>query len=68
MTRREALEVLIQHAASDCQGSGRGIRTIPPPEERLLVARAILKVFREARGYEPHDNDFHNLGLPAPTD
>jgi hypothetical protein len=63
MTRREALQVLIKHAAADCNGAGTGIRTVPDRAERERVREAVKKLFREAYGREMDDSDAFNLKL-----
>jgi len=64
MTRREAIHILIEHAANDCIGSGCGPgHRIPSEEECERVAMAILKVWPE-KNYNPN---WFNLHLPDPT-
>lgn len=64
MTRKEAILILIEHAAKDCAGSGCGPgHRIPSDSRRLVVARAILKVWPE-KHYGPN---WFNLNLPDPT-
>ncbi len=64
MTKREAINILIEHAASDCRGAGCGPgHRVPSEEERCRVSRAVLKVWPE-KHYAPN---WFNLGLPEPT-
>ena len=63
MTKREALHILIERAASDCRGAGCGSgHRIPSKDRRKLVALAILKVWPE-KHTKPN---WFNLGLPDP--
>ena len=65
MTKRNAIHILIEHAARDCMGAGRGPgHQIPSKEKQLLVSMAILKVWPE-KHYSPN---FFNLGLPDPRE
>ena len=63
MTRKEAIHILIKHAAADCRGAGLGIRTMPSKEAKAQVAKAILKVWPEKQ-YGPN---WFNFGLPDPS-
>lgn len=64
MTKREAIRILIDHAARDCIGSGCGPgHQVPSYEETYRVAEAVLKVWPE-KHYSPN---WFNLGLPDPT-
>jgi hypothetical protein len=65
MTEKEAVRILIRHAARDCTGAGCGVRTIPDREERLKVAEAVVKSWPEK--YPISTDDLFNLGLPIPT-
>jgi len=63
MTKKEAIHILIDHAAKDCAGAGCGPgHQIPSEEERLRVSAAIMKVWPE-KHYTP---SWFNLGLPDP--
>lgn len=63
MTRKEALHILIQHAANDCMGAGCGPgHQIPPETERVRVAQAVAQVWPE-KHYGPK---WFELGLPDP--
>ena len=64
MTRREAIHILIEHAAKDCKGAGCGSgHQVPSYEECDRVAMAILKVWPEK-----HSNpNWFNLGLAKPN-
>ena len=65
MTRKEAIHILIDRAASDCRGAGCGSgHQVPSEENRRRVAVAILKVWPE-KHYGPN---WFNLGLPDPED
>ncbi len=65
MTKREAINILIKHAASDCVGAGCGPgHQIPSEEERLRVSRAVLKVWPE-KYFGPN---WFNIGLPEPRE
>jgi len=64
MTKREAIHILIEHAASDCIGAGCGSgHQVPSEKERNQVAMAILKVWPEKQ-YGPN---WFNLGLSNPV-
>lgn len=63
MTKKEAIHILIRHAASDCMGAGCGLgHSVPSEKEKLTVSRAILKVWPE-KYYQPN---WSNMGLPNP--
>ena len=65
MTKREAVHLLIKHAARNCVGAGRGPgHQVPSREESNLVALAILKVWPE-KHYPP---SWFNLGLNDPVE
>ena len=65
MTRREAIHILIDHAAKNCVGSGCGPgHGIPSYEERNRIALAIQKVWPE-KHFEPN---WFNLGLFPPRE
>jgi len=65
MTKREAIHILIRHAAADCQGVGCGPgHQIPSEKERNLVALAVLKVWPE-KHCRPN---WFNLGLQEPVE
>jgi hypothetical protein len=63
VTKREALHILIHHAAASCAGVGCGIRTLPSDDEKRRVRDAIAKVYRDAYGREMEDTDQRNLNL-----
>ena len=63
MTRKEAIHILIEHAAANCAGTGCGIRSEISENQRIQVAKAILKVWPEKQ-YGPN---WFNLGLPDPS-
>ena len=63
MTKRRAMQVLIQHAARNCSGSGTGIRSLPSDADQREVAQAIYKLFPEAYGRRPYGSDLFNLGI-----
>ena len=63
MTKKEAIHILIDRAASDCRGAGCGPgHQVPSEPERRRVAMAILKVWPE-KHFGPN---WFNLGLPEP--
>jgi len=65
ITKREAIHILINHAASDCIGAYCGpAHRIPSMEECNLVSLAILKVWPE-KHYLPN---WYNLGLQEPVE
>ena len=65
MTEKQAIHILIKHAASDCVGGSCGIgHAVPSFGETLLVSRAILKVWPE-KHYAPN---WFNLNIPDPND
>lgn len=63
MTRRRALQILIEHAARDVSGVGPSIRPGATTEEKVNVRQAITVFYRDAYGFEPSANDLRNLGL-----
>jgi len=65
MTRKEAIYILIHHAARDCRGAGcgGGSHEIPSEEEQVRVSWAVLKVWPE----ENYGPNWFNLGLPDPV-
>jgi hypothetical protein len=67
MNRRQAIQILIEHAASDCRGAGVGIRTIPSDAERQRVAEAVRKVWLMAYSTGCDDSALCNLGLTKGT-
>ena len=63
MTKKEAIHILIDHAARDCRGAGCGPgHRIPSHEDIQKVAEAIQKMWPE-KHYGPN---WFNLGLPEP--
>jgi len=63
MTKKQAIHILIKHAAKNCTGAGCGPgHRIPSPEEQERVALAILKIWPE-KYYGPN---WFNLGLRDP--
>lgn len=64
MTKKEAILILIKHAARDCGGAGcGGGHVIPSNKEIMLVVKAIKKVWPE-KHLGPN---WFNLGLPDPS-
>lgn len=66
MTKRQAMVILIEHAANNVRGAGVGMRPEISEATRLQVAAAVDKVFRDVYDREPQRSDFFNLGLDAP--
>jgi hypothetical protein len=65
MTKREAIALLIEHAARNCAGVGCGIRALPSAEEKQRVAQAVRKVWPLAYpGQQCTANDLANRSLP----
>ena len=65
MTKREAIHILIEHAAKNCIGSGRGPgHQIPSKKKTMRVSMAILKVWPEKYS----GPNWFNLGMPDPKD
>lgn len=63
MTKKDAILLLISHAAANCAGAGcGGAHRIPSYEETKRVCQAILKVWPE-KHYGPN---WFNLGLSEP--
>lgn len=63
MTKKEAIHILIEHAAKDCVGSGcGGGHVVPSWAETLRVVEAIQVVWPE-KHYPPN---WFNMGLPDP--
>ncbi len=52
MTLKAAILILIKHAARDCAGTGRGIRSVPTRAEGLKLAESIRRVWPRCYGYE----------------
>lgn len=63
MTKREALTILIRHAARDIGGVGCGVRPEIDEEAREKVRQAIKKLWREVYNFPIADTDLWNLGL-----
>jgi hypothetical protein len=63
VTRRNAIQILIKHAADDIGGTGRGLRTLPSTEERNNVRQAIQRLYKDAYGRYADENDLFNLGI-----
>lgn len=47
MTRREALEIVLEAAERDLHGAGCGLRTIPQGKQREELVDAITKLRKE---------------------
>lgn len=62
MTKRQAINILIQHAAENAAGCGRGIRSIPSAERIEELKWAILKVWPNEYPVE-----WFNIGLSPPV-
>jgi hypothetical protein len=67
MKRKDAIALLIRHAAGNVSGNGTGLRPELSPREGERVAEAILSVWRLVHSWGPYPSDFHNLGLPVPA-
>lgn len=63
MSKKEAMQILIRHAAANCAGVGQGIRTMPSEQERERVKEAIVKLYPAAYGYPVDSSVLFNLGL-----
>ncbi len=61
MTKKEALQILFYHAGQNVRGVGQGIRTLPPPQEKVRVQQAIRRLFKDAYKRDPYDSDIFNL-------
>lgn len=48
---------MIAHAASNCTGTGTGIRSLPSQKTQTRVGYAIEKVWREAYGWPMSERD-----------
>lgn len=66
MKKKDALALLITHAARNVSGNGTGIRPELSHDEGERVAEAILSVWRMVYPWGPYPSDFHNIGLPVP--
>jgi len=63
MTKKQALQLLIEHAAENVAGVGVGLRSTPSDTVKVLVREAIEKLFPDAHGREMDRNDFFNMRL-----
>lgn len=63
MTTRQAVRILIRHAAANVRGTAQGIRPAITDTERAEVREAVEHVFHDAFGREMDDSDRFNLGL-----
>lgn len=63
MTTKDAVRILIRHAAANIRGTAQGIRPEITDKERAEVREAVRCVFKEANGREMDDSDRFNLGL-----
>ena len=66
MNKRQALQIVIQHAAANVAGVGCGMRPGVSGDEKLRVEIAIRKLYREAYLHTPDESDFFNMGLTFP--
>lgn len=67
MTRRRALEILVEHAAKNTSGAGHGMRPEMTLETRELVRDAVVRVWPEIYNFPVNDMALRNLGLlPLP--
>lgn len=67
ISRKAALCVLIHEAGLSAAGTGVGIRETLTEERRELVALSIVKLWKEAHGFEPDSNVLFPYGLNWPT-
>lgn len=65
MTKLDALDVVIRHAAANVAGVGTGIRAEVRPLEKVEVVRAIAILYPYAYGRSLDDSDRFNLRLPC---
>ena len=65
MNKREALRILIECASRDAGGAGQGFRTIPSYDKTLIIRDAVIKIYKDAYGFEIDDNTLRNLNLPS---
>lgn len=63
MTTRDAIRILIKHAAQDVAGQGCGLRVPLSETDRDKVREAVRKVFRTVNGRDCGTTDLYNLGL-----
>lgn len=63
MKRKEALQILMEHAARDVRGVGCGVRPSPSEKERALVREAWAWAHAVVYGREADSHDFYNAGL-----
>lgn len=66
MTKREALQILIDHAARNVAGVGCGIRPEISKDELARVVEAMSIAWREAYGFEMQHDDLFNRGIHIP--
>lgn len=63
MTKRRALQILIENAAANIRGTSQGIRPEKSREQRAEVRAAIEKIYQDGYGYPFGPNEAYNLGL-----
>ncbi len=63
MTKREALQILMDNAARNLAGVGRGIRPSISNEQKMKVIEAIIKIHPDAYGFPADNSYFYNRGL-----
>lgn len=69
MTRRRALEVLVEHAARNVAGAGHGMRPEVSIETCELVRDAVVRLWPEIYNYPVNNLALRNLGLlPLPQE
>lgn len=68
MTKRQAMRVLIRHAAENCAGAGCGVRPMLTVSERSAVSAAICRLWKDAYGHDVSESVFLNLNLPVPQE
>lgn len=62
MTKKQAIRILIQAAARDVRGAGKGIRSTSD-EWRKEVEEAVKVAYKMAEGVEPNKNTMFNFGF-----
>ncbi len=63
MTRKKALQILMENAAENVRGQGCGIRPAHSEQKSALVRDAIIRLWKEAYSWDIRSADLFNIGL-----
>ena len=64
MKKRDAVAILIRHAAQNIQGSGCGFRIVVTQTEAASVVEAIEKLWSMAYRFPLDNNQRYAIGIP----